>query len=716
MNEAARSTRYARLAVDIGGTFTDVVLSVASERSADPSADEVVRSLKVLTTPQAPELGVLEGVQRILLDAKVDAADVALVIHGTTLATNALIERKGAATALITTAGFRDSIEMAYEHRFEQYDLYMERPVPLVPRHLRFGVPERVAANGDVLLTLDEAAVTDLAATIRAEGIESVAIGFLHSYANSAHEQRAGELIAAALPDVSVTLSSDVCPEIREYERLSTACANAYVQPLMSGYLKALADGLNALGVGCPLLLMMSSGGITTVDTAMRQPIRLIESGPAGGVILAQNVAAEVGAERALSFDMGGTTAKLTLIDDLMPQHSRAFEVARQYRFLKGSGLPVRIPVIDMVEIGAGGGSIARVDELRRVTVGPDSAGAAPGPACYGQGGEAPTVTDADVVLGRVDPVGFAGGKLDLDPALARAAVDRNVGTPLELTSEVAAAGIAEIVDETMASAARVHAVENGKDTAERCLIATGGAAPLHAARLAEKLGISTIVVPTGAGVGSAHGFLRAPMAYEVVRTRFMRLEAFDAQATNRLFDEMVGEAEAVVRLGAPDERLVERREAFMRYRGQGHEISVELPVEQYDATASASLRARFDREYEAVFGRVIPGLEVEVVTWALTLSTPLSLPAPTPTRSDHKVVDGKGDRRMFDPGSETMLNARVVPRDTLAAGQYLDGPAVIVEAETTTVVPPGFSVCVHDTGHLVLTRGAPDKDSEGTT
>ncbi|MFT5393442.1 MAG: N-methylhydantoinase A, partial [Gammaproteobacteria bacterium] len=370
-----------RLAVDIGGTFTDLVLSTAA----------TTVSTKVLTTPHAPEVGVLQGVAEVLAQAGVAPGELSLVIHGTTLATNALIERKGARTALLTTEGFRDSIEMAYEHRFEQYDLYMERPQPLVPRHLRFGVPERVAANGDVLVALDEAAVEQLFPVIERANVEAIAVGFLHSYANAEHEQRVGAMLADRFPDTAVTLSSDVCPEIREYERLSTACANAYVQPLMAGYLQALEAGLAELGTRCPLLLMMSSGGVTTVATAIRQPIRLIESGPAGGVILAQDIAARRNVSAALSFDMGGTTAKLTLIDDLRPQYSRSFEVARQYRFLKGSGLPVRIPVIDMVEIGAGGGSIARIDELRRVSVGPDSAGAAPGPACYGQGGVSPT-------------------------------------------------------------------------------------------------------------------------------------------------------------------------------------------------------------------------------------------------------------------------------------------------------------------------------------
>ncbi len=431
-------SRNARLAVDIGGTFTDLVLE---------QGDGGFHSVKILTTPHAPEEAVLEGTQRILAETGVAAADVGPVIHGTTLATN----------ALIATEGFRDSVEIAYEHRFEQYDLYMERPSPLVPRHLRLTVPERLAADGSVLLPLDEAAVEALIPVLEAEKIEAVAIGFLHSYANSDHERRAGEIIGATLPDVAITLSSDVCPEIREYERMSTACANAYVQPLMAGYIRRLESGLQALGLNCPLLLMMSSGGVTTVETAVRQPIRLVESGPAGGVILALDVAAENGIADALTFDMGGTTAKLTLIDGLQPQYGRTFEVARAYRFLKGSGLPLRIPVIDMVEIGAGGGSIARVDELKRINVGPDSAGSDPGPACYAAGGTEPAVTDGDLVLGRIDPANFAGGKIVLDAAAAEKAVTDNIASALGMDTATAAAGIAEIVDENMVSAARVQ-------------------------------------------------------------------------------------------------------------------------------------------------------------------------------------------------------------------------------------------------------------------
>src|SRR5580692_2210846 len=412
---------HPRLAVDIGGTFTDCVLEHGARRW----------SRKVLTTSSAPAEGVLAGIDAILAESGVEPADLALVVHGTTLATNAIIERKGAVTALLVTSGFRDSVEMAYENRFEQYDIFMDKPLPLVPRDLRLGVPERIGARGQIIEPLDEAAVIALVPQLRAAAVTSVAIGFLHSYANPAHELRTRELLAEAAPDLAVTLSSEVCPEMREYERWSTACANAYVQPLMDGYLARLDGGLRRRGVGCPMFLMTSAGGLTTVETARRFPVRLVESGPAGGAMLAARLAAQCGYDRVLSFDMGGTTAKICLIDDNQPQFTRTFEVARQYRFLKGSGLPIRTPVIDMVEIGAGGGSIAHIDPLGRIQVGPESAGSEPGPACYGRGGTGATVTDADLLLGKILPDRFAGGTIALSAEASRHAVTNSVGAKL---------------------------------------------------------------------------------------------------------------------------------------------------------------------------------------------------------------------------------------------------------------------------------------------
>jgi N-methylhydantoinase A len=415
-----------RLAVDIGGTFTDLALET-------PGSDGRVKrfSHKILTTPRAPEQGVMNGIAILLQRAKVEPADIEVMVHGTTLATNAIIERKGSPTALITTKGFRDALEMAYEHRFEQYDIMIDKPPPLVARELRLEVPERVDAKGRVLLPLDEAAARALVPTLQRHGIQSLAIGLIHSYVNADHERRLRDIFAAAMPALSITLSSEVCPEMREYERLSTACANAYVQPVMAGYLGRLERMLRASGLKAPVYLMTSGGGLTTIEMARRFPIRLVESGPAGGAILAARVAEECGLARVLSFDMGGTTAKICLIDDGQPQQSRSFEVARQYRFQKGSGLPLRIPVIEMVEIGAGGGSIASIDALQRIQVGPESAASEPGPACYGRGGSEATVTDADVAMGRIDPTRFAGGTITLDRAKAEQAIGRTIGDRL---------------------------------------------------------------------------------------------------------------------------------------------------------------------------------------------------------------------------------------------------------------------------------------------
>src|SRR5438876_4138406 len=514
-----------RLGVDIGGTFTDVALEVSD------AIGERRFSAKILTTPEAPERAVIAAIREVLREAVLAPRDLSLIIHGTTLATNAIIERKGAKTALVTTEGFRDTIEIRHENRFEQYDVNIDLPPPLVPRRLHYVVPERINAQGGIVVPLDEGAVERLAERLAADRVDSVAIGFLHSFTNPAHEARARDILAAHLSNVTLTLSSEVSPEMREYERFSTACANAYVQPMMGRYLASLEELLRKEGFRCPLFLMLSGGGLTTVETAIRFPVRLVESGPAGGAIFASHIARQCGLDKVLSYDMGGTTAKICLIDEFQPQTSRAFEVARIYRFKKGSGLPLRIPVIEMVEIGAGGGSIARVDRLKRISVGPDSAGADPGPACYGRGGAAPTVTDADLLLGRIDPTGFSGGRMALDRAAAERAMQAHVAAPLDLALSLAAFGVSEIVDENMANAARVHAIESGKDARGRTLVAFGGAAPLHAARMADKLGLDRVLVPSNAGVGSAVGFLRAPIAYEIVRSQLQRLGAFDSEA-----------------------------------------------------------------------------------------------------------------------------------------------------------------------------------------
>lgn len=692
MSEHALATR---LAVDIGGTFTDIVLEGPQGRV----------TAKVLTTPRAPEQAVIEGIGRVLQETGLQPSDIALFLHGTTLATNAVIQRRGAVTALLTTEGFRDTVDIADESRYDQYDLDIDKPAPLTPRRYRLTAPERIDVDGSVVTPLDEDAVAALLPEIERLGVESLAIGFLHSYVNPDHERRAGAILKALRPDLYITLSSDVCPEIREYERLTTATVNAYVQKLMASYLDRLEAEVARIGLDCPLLLMSSGGGLVTVETAKLQPVRLIESGPAGGAILAATIAREGDWDRVLSFDMGGTTAKICLIDDYAPQSARTFEVDRAARFLKGSGLRIRIPVIEMVEIGAGGGSIAHLDETRRIAVGPDSAGSEPGPVCYGRGGTEPAVTDADVVLGRIDPDDFAGGRIRLDAMGAEQALARVIGEPLRMDGLTAAFGVAEMVDETMASAARVHAVEHGKDLGDRTLIAFGGAAPLHACRLAAKLGIARVVIPSGAGVGSAVGFLRAPVAYEVVRSRYMRLAGIDLDVVNSLFADMVAEAEAVVRAGAPDADLVQRRSAAMRYVGQGHEIAVELPPRPLTADDLPAVAEGFEAAYRQLYGRTIPGLDIEVLNYALTLQAPVPAPEPLALPEPRPAPDAIGLRRLFDPVTTTVIEAPVYRRADLVPGSALAGPAVIVETDTSVVVLSPFNARVDARDAIVLER-----------
>jgi N-methylhydantoinase A len=684
-----------RLGVDIGGTFTDVALEVGDRRY----------TAKGLTTARAPEAGVLAIVRAIIGEAGIRPGDVQLIIHGTTLATNALIERKGAKTALLTTEGFRDVLEIRHENRFEQYDVNIDLPPPLVPRRLRLPVRERIDAQGDVLVPLDEASVTRALDQLTAQNIEAVAVGFLHSFTNPDHEQRVGEAIARRLPHVAVSLSSDVSPEMREYERFSTACANAYLQPLISSYLGKLARELEQSGFRCPMLLMTSGGGITTTETAIRFPVRLVESGPAGGAIFAACIARQHGLDHVVSFDMGGTTAKICFIDHGRPQTARAFEVARVYRFTKGSGLPLRIPVIEMVEIGAGGGSIAAIDSLDRIAVGPQSAGSEPGPVCYGRGGSEPTVTDADLVLGRVDPATFSGGKMPLDASAAQRAIAERIGAKLNLAAEHAALGVSEMVDENMANAARVHGIESGKDLRPRTLIAFGGAAPLHAARVAEKLGIGRVLVPANAGVGSAVGLLRAPVAYEVVRGRLMRLSSFEPENANRLLADMRVEAEAIVRRGAADAPLAERRAAFMRYRGQGHEIAVELPLRAFNNTDRAAITALFEEAYRRLYSRPIPGVDIEILSWVVTISSPAQgeLATALPVRPSEPKPRGR--RALFDPQAGEFQAVPIYWRGDLAPGAKIAGPAVIAEDDTSTVVSPLFEAQVDKFGYIALTR-----------
>ena len=682
-----------RLGVDIGGTFTDVVLEVGAQSF----------STKVLTTYIAPENAIIDGMGQVCAKAGVDPSAIDQIIHGTTLATNALIERRGAKTALITTQGFRDVIEMRTESRFEQYDLNLSLPEPLLARQMRYTVPGRMDASGNELLPLTRADIEPVVAQIKAAGYESVAVGLIHSYLNDAHERLVGEVLAEIMPDAMVSLSSEVSPQMREYERFNTVVANAYIKPLMKSYLGRLEGRLRDEGVGCNIFLMHSGGGIISIENAAEFPVRLVESGPAGGAVFAANIAARYGLDKVLSFDMGGTTAKICLIKNQTPKTSRVFEVARTYRFKKGSGMPISIPVIDMVEIGAGGGSLAHVDAMRQIRVGPESAGSEPGPACYGRGGVKPAVTDADLVLGKLDPDNFAGGSMTLDAASSAKALTDVLGDTLDMDAATSAFGLAEVVDENMANAARVHAVENGEDLSEYTMIAFGGAAPLHAGRLCEKLGVDRLLVPQGAGVGSAIGFLRAPFSFEANRSVYMTLADFQPDKIKALLGDLSGEATGFVRNCDADAPILTEFKVYMRYSGQGWEIPITLTQEQAMTPDAATFEARFVEDYVKLFGRAVEGMDIEITVWSVNATTPPEQVA----RVDENTGSGKakpqGSRPLFDPAIGDFVTADVVLRDDMGVGAGASGPCIITEDETTIIVPSSRSALRQPDGCLDL-------------
>lgn len=683
-----------RLGVDIGGTFTDLVLE---------SSNGVQASTKVLTTYDTPEDAIITGLQTVCKQVTIQPDKISQIIHGTTLATNALIERRGAKTALITTQGFRDVIEMRTESRFEQYDLNLTLPAPLLTRDHRYVVNERMDANGKILIPLQKAEIDALAERLVQFGYDSIAVGLLHSYANDSHEKMIGRALADRLPDVMISLSSEVSPQMREYERFNTTIANAYIKPLMKSYLSRLKGRLAKEGAYCPVFLMHSGGGIISLENAAEFPVRLVESGPAGGAVFAAHIAASHGLDRALSFDMGGTTAKICLVKDHTPKTARTFEVARTYRFKKGSGMPISIPVIDMVEIGAGGGSLAHVDSLGQIRVGPESAGSQPGPACYGRGGTAPTVTDSDLILGKLDPAGFAGGSIPLYTERATEALDIHIGSKLDMEAVEAAWGVAEMVDENMANAARVHAVENGEDLSEYTMIAFGGAAPLHAARLCEKLGIRRCLIPQGAGVGSAIGFLRAPFSFEANNSAFMQLSSFDPVRVKQLFADMEKEASAFVRSCDQDANIKTEYKVYMRYAGQGWEIPVPLTVQHITKPDTADYKACFEREYEQLFARTVAGMEIEITVWSVNAYTEPPEVRPVQQQGHQRTLETTNTRPLFDPALSTFVNATVAQRDAVKDTTQIIGPAMLTEDETTIIVPSSRDAVACGDGTIVV-------------
>jgi len=675
--------RY-RAGIDIGGTFTDLVLL------DDATGERAVG--KVLTTPEDPSEAVEKGLVELLEQEGVAASQLETIIHGTTLVTNALIERKGARTALLTTEGFRDAVAIGTEHRYDMYDIFIEKPDPLVPRSLRYGVRERVFDDGSVVLGLDEKQIRSISAELRDLEVQAVAVSFLHSFRNPAHEQRVAEILAEEAPEIMVSLSSEVAPEIREYERTSTTIANVYVRPLVERYLRVLEERLKRLEFEGSLYIMLSNGGTASVETVSNFPVRLLESGPAAGALAAAYYGQETGFADVLSFDMGGTTAKACLIEGGEPLTSSEYEVARIYRFKKGSGLPVKTSVIEMIEIGAGGGSIARIGALNLPKVGPESAGAQPGPACYGRGGTEPTVTDADLILGYLDPDFFLGGKMRLDREAALRAIEEKIARPLGLDPIEAAWGIHQVVNENMANAARVHAIERGKDPRAYLLFAFGGAGPVHAYRVARALGVPGFIAPLGAGATSAFGLLCAPLLFDFARSLYGRLDELDWVQVNGALEDMEAEGRNLLRAsGVADADIRVRRLCEMRYTGQGHEVTVELPDGNLGPDDTGRLTTLYRKEYRRLYNREGPDVPLEALTWRLEVVAPKpEIRLEGEEEASHTAEEAqKGTREIYLPEDADFREVPVYDRYRLEPGATFEGPAVVEERESTVILGP---------------------------
>jgi len=690
-----------RIGVDVGGTFTDFVL-------VDETRDLIFTG-KQLTTPDDPSAAIMEGVARLLLESKVDVGDVHNLVHGTTLVTNTIIERTGAKIGLVTTEGHRDALEMGKEIRYDLYDLFLEAPPTLVPRHLRRTVAERLSPDGEVLLPFDEVAFRGaVRGLVEEEKVEAVAVSFMHSYRNPAHEKRAQEILAEMFGTIPVTISSDVAPEIREFERTSTACANAYVQPLMQSYLERLAVQLRTAGHGGTLYIMLSGGGITTVRDAQAYPIRLIESGPAAGAMAASYYSMISEAENLISYDMGGTTAKMCLIDGGQPDRKHDFEAGRIRRFAKGSGLPLKVSVVDMIEIGAGGGSLAYVDQMGLLKVGPQSAGSQPGPVCYGQGGVEPAVTDADLFLGYLNPDYFLGGEMSLDLGDVEKAIDEKLAKPLGLSVLDAAVGIHSVVNENMAAATRMHLAEKGRDPRRYDMIAFGGAGPVHACSVARLLKLKRLIVPLGAGVTSALGFLVAPPAVDYVRSYVSRIEQIDWDYLNALFANMEADAEKMlVEAGANPDEISYQRTSDMRHVGQGFEVSVPVQSGTLNESQTHSLRTNFLNTYEMLFERAVTDVPIEAMSWRVAAFAPvpnIALNFKAQSRVEGEKLKGRREVYFFETG---FAPCDVYNRYALVEGDIIAGPAIIEERESTTVMPPGTQAAVDSSLNLIIELNA---------
>lgn len=673
-------SRY-RLGCDIGGTFTDFVLV------NDATGEFQIN--KCLTTPGDPSDAVEQGICEMLERTPGFMPKIDEIIHGTTLVINAIIERKGAKTGLITTKGFRDVLELGREIRYDAYDIFSEYPLPLVPRSLRLEVSERITSNGLVIKSLEAKDVQKVLSELQASGIESLAVCLLNSYENPVHEIKIKEIVNRLAPDLSLSTSFEVLPQIREYERTCTTATNAYVKPITARYLAKLSSRLEALGFKGKLFIMLSSGGITSVETAQKFPVRIIESGPTAAVIASQHYGRMFQIKDMFCFDMGGTTAKSCLIQKGQAGLVSTFEVGRVQRFKKGSGLPIQVPVVDLMEIGAGGGSIAKMSKMGLLQVGPESAGADPGPACYGHGGENPTVTDADLLLGYLDPDYFLGGTMLLDKGAAEHAMEAKVARPLGTSIVEAAFGIHDLINETMAAAAKTHIAEKGGNPNIVTISAFGGAGPVHAYGLAKKIGAPRILVPPLAGVGSALGFFTAPVAFDLTRSHRVALNDADLKEIEHLFQELEKEGAAILQQAGKDETIIFERALMMRFVGQGAETDLLIQQKPFDQWEKNEIRELFDNVYKKLYGRTYPETPVEFVTFKVRASLPSrEFRIPPIRQAEGKLADCiKGERNAFSLVRKGYLPFTVYDRSKLFPGAVIQGPAIVEERESTIIV-----------------------------
>ena len=684
-----------QLAFDIGGTFTDFALSDSETGRVDV--------WKVLTTPDQPARAVIDSLAARIATAALAANRIASVLHATTIATNAILERKGSRTALITTAGFRDVLIIGRQKRHDTNNLHLDKPAPLIERADIFEVPERMAPDGSVIAALDAATARAVAERVRDGGYRSVAIAFLHAYANPSHEQRMAEILAAASADIAITIASALSPKFREYERTSTAVADAYVKPLVASYVAALQQALGRLGVAADIAIMQSNGGLMSAELARAAPIRIVESGPAAGVLMAAQVGQEEGFAHVMSLDMGGTTTKLGAIDDGVPVVTPTFEVDT-VNYRPGSGLPLNITAIELLEIGAGGGSLARA-RMGLIAVGPDSAGAAPGPLCYGRGGSGATITDANLVLGYLNPDYFNGGAMRLDPDAAADGIAREVAAPLGLSLHDAAWGIHSVANANMERAMRIVSIERGRDPRRYALVAFGGAGPLHAARLARALGMPRVIVPRGAGVGSSLGLLVAEHKVDIGLTRVVRLDGAARETIAAIFAELEARVTQDAARMQRDGSVTLRRSASMHHVGQGYEIRVDLPEGRVDAAFEAAAREAFYARYKQEYGYIDSESALEVTDWYVVATiagsrTGGALRLESAARGAKSVI---GVRRAWFPESGGMVESAVIDRYAMQPGECFTGPALVEERESTTVVLPGDTMRLSPLGNLII-------------